>query len=90
MHVEIALFEGDQLLGRTALHAGPTQLVSASPLFQATHRLGSTAADIVLSNFPAHIDLKTVTLDIPVHESSDWESIEAGKYTLAFWCRIDI
>ena len=89
MRVELALFEGDELLGRNDVCVGAVQLVSSFPLFQATLRLGQDAADIVLSNFPAHISLSTITLEMPIHESTDWESIDLGRYTLAFWCRLD-
>jgi hypothetical protein len=37
----------------------------------------------------AGVDLKRVTLDMPIHQSADWESIELGRYTLAFWSRLD-
>jgi len=89
MRVDLALFDGDELLDRGELRMGDAELVSAFTLFEATHRLGPDAADIVLANFPAHLDLKTITLDMPIHESADWESIDLGRYTLAFWCRLD-
>jgi hypothetical protein len=89
MHVDLALFEGDVLLGRHDFHVGATRTVSGFPLFQVTHGLGQDAADIVLSDFPAHVDLKTINLDMPIHESADWESIDLGRYTLVFWCRLD-
>ena len=53
------------------------------------HKLGDEAADIVLDEFAESIELKHSTLLMPVHESADWESIELGKYTLAFWCRLN-
>jgi hypothetical protein len=68
---------------------GPVEEIHSFSLFQVNHRLGQDAADIVLSNFPSHIDLKTITLDMPIHESADWESIDLGRCTLAFWCRLD-
>ncbi|WP_242101558.1 hypothetical protein [Lysobacter sp. M2-1] len=89
MRVDLAFFDGDELLDRGELRIGVAELVSNFALFQATHRLGSDAANIVLANFPAHFDLKTISLDMPIHESADWESIELGRYTLAFWCRLD-
>ena len=89
MRVELALFDGDELLDRGELRVGSSELVTSFALFQATHQLGPDAADIVLANFPAHLDLKTITLDMPIHESADWESIDLGRYTLAFWCRLD-
>jgi hypothetical protein len=35
------------------------------------------------------VNLKTVRLDMPIHQSEDWESIELEKYTFAFRCQID-
>ncbi|UHQ18313.1 hypothetical protein LVB87_08740 [Lysobacter sp. KIS68-7] len=90
MRVDLALFDNnDALLARTEIRVGAEQVVSTCPAFRATHKLGQDAADIVLSEFPAHIDLRTVTLDMPIHEPADWESIDLGRYTLAFWCRLD-
>jgi len=89
MRVDLALFENDELLARNEIRVGAEQIISRFPLFQAAHRLGEDAADIVLSEFPAHIDLKRITLDMPIHESADWESMDLGRYTLAFWCRLD-
>ena len=57
--------------------------------FRVQYQLGATAADIVLDDFSGGIDLKRVTLDMPIHESSDWESLDLGNYTVAFWCRLD-
>jgi hypothetical protein len=89
MRVDLALFDGDELLSRNEFRVSASELVSSFPLFEITHKLGADAADIVLSGFPAHVDLKTITLDMPIHESSDWQSIDLGRYTLAFWCRLD-
>ncbi|KRG63536.1 hypothetical protein ABB26_11475 [Stenotrophomonas humi] len=89
MHVDLALFEGDELLTRDSFRVGAAELSSFSPLFKITHKLGQEAADIVLSEFPTHVDLNTIVLKMPIHESSDWESIDMGRYSLAFWCRLD-
>lgn len=90
MRVDLALFDGDELLGRVEIRVGAEQSISRFALFEAVHKLGHDAADIVLSAFPAHIDLKTITLDMPIHESEDWESLDLGRYTLAFWCRLNL
>ena len=89
MRVDLALFEGNEFLCRGEVSVGPIKGIHSFSLFQVTHHLGQDAAVVVLSNFPAHIDLKTITLDMPIHESTDWESIDLGRYTLAFWCRLD-
>jgi hypothetical protein len=87
MRVDLALFDGDKLLDRIELCIDVARRFQEFLLFNATYELGPQAADIVLSGFPASIDLKTITLDMPIHTSTDWESIDLGRYTLAFWCR---
>ena len=89
MRVDLALFEGDEFLCRGEVNVGRDEEIHSFSLFQVTHQLGQDAADIVLSNFSAHLHLKTVSLDMPIHESTDWESIDLGRYTVAFWCRLD-
>ncbi|WP_202840737.1 hypothetical protein [Luteimonas saliphila] len=89
MRVDLALFDGDELLDRGELLVGKAAQTSSFALFQATFELRPDAADIVLANFPEHVDLTKVTLDMPIHESADWESVDLGRYTLAFWCRLD-
>ena len=89
MRVELALFEGDDFLCRGEVNVSQSEEIHSFSLFQVTNKLGQDAADIVLSNFAANVDLKTITLDMPIHESADWESLDLGRYTLAFWCRLD-
>jgi hypothetical protein len=66
-------------------------VVDAVPrrLFHVARQLSGDAAKIVLSSFAPPIGLKTVNLDVPVHQSADWESIELDKYTFAFRCLLD-
>ena len=90
MHVELALFEGDTLLDRGAIRIGPTETVDMFAHFRVTHRLNVDAADVVLSDFSSHIGLVKSTLDMPIHESADWESIDVGRYTIAFQCKPDV
>ena len=89
MRVELALFEGDTLLERGEVVVSATQQVDSFELFRASHRLGPEAVDIILDAFADHMEVKRSTLSMPVHESGDWESIDLGKYTLAFWCHLD-
>lgn len=89
MRVQLALFDGDALLERTEIVVGTSERVDAFRLFRASHRLGSEAADIVLDNFAAQVELKSAKLHMPIHESDDWESIQLEKYTLAFRCHLD-
>jgi hypothetical protein len=89
MRVELALFDGDTLLERGEVRIEPTERTSSFRLFQARHKLGTEAANIVLDGFADSVHLKKATLTMPIHQSDDWESIELDKYTLAFWCRLD-
>jgi hypothetical protein len=89
MHVDLALFDGDVLLERGKISVGATRQTSSLQLFHAHHQLVNDAADITLDGFADRVGLKSVVLNMPVHESSDWESIELERYTMAFWCRVD-
>ncbi|MEA9678656.1 hypothetical protein VDG01_19760, partial [Xanthomonas campestris pv. raphani] len=86
--VSLALFEGDTLLDRGCFNVGPDKAELPFSLFNVSHQLGSDSADVVLSGFPGRVDLKRIALDMPIHESLDWESIDLGRYTVVFWCRL--
>lgn len=86
MHVELALFDGGVLLERGSIDVGLESSCSHLQHFHIAHRLHSDAAQVVLSSFSPRIDLKTVTLDMPIHQSTEWESIDLAGYTLAFRC----
>jgi hypothetical protein len=89
MRVELALFDGDTLLERGEIQVRTESRCEHLKLFHVAYRLGSDAAQVILSNFSADIKLKTVNLDMPIHQSSDWESIDLAGYTLAFRCSLD-
>lgn len=89
MLVEFALFDKDALLERSAIRICADAQCSHLALFHVAYQLCGDVAKLVLSNFSPTLGLKTVNLDMPVHQSSDWESIELAKYTFAFRCSID-
>lgn len=91
MRVDLVLFDGAILLDRGVLLIGPSETIDSFSCFRITHRLGTDAADVVLSDFVSPIRLTNVKLDMPIHESSDWESIKLNfdNYIIAFWCRLD-
>ena len=89
MRVDLGLFEGDALLDRGVIRVGPDKATDTFTHFRATHSLGPEAAEVLLADFSSHVGLKSITLDMPIHESADWESIDLDKYTVAFWCRLD-
>ncbi len=88
MHVELALFDGDELLERGSIYVDAESSCVHFTHFHIAHRLEGDAAKLVLSSFSPRVNLKTVTLDMPVHESTDWESIDLGGFTLAFRCSL--
>jgi hypothetical protein len=79
MRVELALFQGDDLPDRGNIWVSSEPRTASFDLFQAHHRLIGDAADIVLDSFSDAVGLKRVTLDMPVHESEDRESIELAS-----------
>ena len=90
MLVEFALFDQDTLLERSAIRVTTEAQCAHLDLLYVAHQLIGDAAKIVLSSFAPTIGLKTVSLDVPVHQSADWESIELDKYTFAFRCLLDV
>ena len=89
MRVEFGLFQGDRLIERGQLVVSAAAECTHFNSFQAAHFLKADSAKIVLSNFATGFGLETVKLDMPVHESDDWETIELADYTLAFRCHLD-
>jgi hypothetical protein len=88
MRVELALLINDELLGRGNVLVAPAEQTDDLGVFKASHKILDGSAIIVLSDFAEGITLRKSTLDMPIHESSDWESIDLAGYTLAFWCRL--
>jgi hypothetical protein len=89
MLVEFALFDDDTLIERSAVRVSADAQCAHLAQFQVAHQLRDDVAKIVLSNFSPDVALKTVNLDMPIHQSSDWESIELAKYTFAFRCSLE-
>ena len=89
MHVELALFDGNDLLERGCVSVGTKPTTTSFRLFHAHHSLGPNGAEIVLEGFDASAKIRRAVLDMPVHDSEDWESIELGDYTLGFRCRVE-
>lgn len=88
MRVELALLFNDKLLGRGTVLVTPIERTDDLGVFKASHTLLDESAKIVLSDFAEGVDLRKSTLDMPIHESGDWESIDLAGYTLAFRCRL--
>jgi hypothetical protein len=86
MNVELALFDGDVLIECGIVSVEVVSGCCHLKHFHIAHHLEGNAAQIVLHNFSTEIKLKTVKLDMPIHQSSDWESIDLAGYTVAFRC----
>lgn len=89
MYVDSALFDGDELLIRDSFRVGSAELSSSSLLFKVTHKLMQEVADTVLSEYQTYVELNAIVVKMRINESSDWESIDMGRYLLALWCRLD-
>ena len=89
MFVEFVLFDKDTLLERGAIRVTEEAQCSHLTKFHIAYQLLGDAAKVVLSNFSPEIGLKTASLDMPVHQSDDWESIELATHTFAFRCALD-
>ena len=88
MRIDLALFDGDALLGRGEVAIGPAEGSTELEMCRASHQLTEDMADVILSGFLSHIEIKTLTLSTSVHESVEWETQDFGRYMLAFWCRL--
>ena len=89
MRVELALLFNDKLLGRGNVSVIPIEQTDDLGVFKASHKLLEGSARITLHDFAEEVTLRRSSLDVPIHESGDWESIDLAGYTLAFWCRLD-
>ena len=89
MDVELALFDGDKLLERKVIRVSPNMASDAFDMFSVHHQLHTESAKLILDNFAETITLNRAELDMPIHESDDWETIDLSGYTLAFWCRVN-
>ena len=86
MRVDIGFFEGDELLHRGALDISSRVQTEASGNLKFTHQLQGESAEIVIEVYSNGRQIIKSTLDMPVHQSDDWESIELSQFTLAFKC----
>ena len=89
MLVEFALFDDDMLLERNSIRVSSDAQCLHLPTFNLAYQLSGEVAKLVLYNFSDRVKLKTSRLDMPIHQSQDWESIELDRYTFAFRCQID-
>jgi len=87
--VELGLFLGDRLLEKGSIRITAKEVIDKSEVVSLRHRLVDDVAEIELSVFDCGVQKVKSNLEMPVHESEDWESIELAEYTLAFKCRLN-
>lgn len=89
MIIEIGLFLGEQLLERGTIRVTDQESINEYEVISLSHCLVNDVAKLELRVFDDDIQKVKSNLEMPVHESEDWESIELAEYTLAFKCRLD-
>ena len=89
MLVEIGLFQGDELLLRGKIKVTDQEQNEENEVIALKHQLIDDIARIELRVFDHGEQQIKSNLDIPVHQSDDWESIELAQYTLAFRCSLN-
>lgn len=67
----------------------PEERVEDSSSVTIKHQLLEDSAEITIKVFSEGVRLVESVLDMPIHESDDWESIELAQFTFAFKCRLD-
>jgi hypothetical protein len=89
VRVELGLFEEDNLLFQGEINVTDTEYQEENELVKLKHQLINDEAIIELRIFNEDEQIVISTLNMPVHESEDWESIEMASYTLAFKCKLN-
>ena len=89
MQVELGLFEGDSLLFQGEINITENEYQEENEIIKLKHQLISDEAIIEMRIFNEGKQIIKSTLNMPVHESDDWESIELSNFTLAFKCKLN-
>ncbi len=87
--IEIGLFQGDELLQRGRIRVTEREQLEKNDLISLKHQLVENTARLELRVFEDGVQQIKSNLEMPVHQSDDWESIELAQYTLAFRCNLD-
>jgi hypothetical protein len=87
--IEIGLFQGDELLQRGRIKVTEFEQFEENDQISVKHQLVEDAALIELRVFDNGVQQIKSNLEIPIHQSNDWESIELAQYTLAFRCNLN-
>lgn len=89
MLVELGLFQEDNLLTKGMINITEQEQVEKNEVMELQHKLIDESAELEVRVFSEGEQLIKSSLTMPIHESDDWESIELGSFTLAFWCRLN-
>ncbi len=89
MLIEIGLFQGDELLQQGKIIVTDSEQLEENEIISLRHQLVDNTALIELTIFDNAVQKIKSNLDMPVHQSEDWESIELDQYTFAFRCNLN-
>lgn len=90
MQVEFGLFRGDKLLHRGSVEITTNEQQEINETLSLKHRLAGEMAIIELRVYEDGMQKIKSEINMPIHESEDWESIELTEYTLAFRCMLNV
>lgn len=91
MRLDLAVFDGDTLLARTSVMLGETRktevVVAGRYEFESHHAYQEPSSPVDITCRANGRHLYRAALQVGVHNSDDWESIELGTiHTLGFRC----
>ena len=89
MLIDIGLFQGEELLQQGKIKVTEQEQTDENEVISLKHQLIEDIARIELRVFDNGEQQIKSNLDMPVHHSDDWESIELAQYTLAFRCNLN-
>lgn len=89
MLIDIGIFQGDQLLQRGKIKVTEQEQIDENEIISLKHQLIDDIANIELRVFDNGKQEIKSNLNMPVHQSDDWESIELAQFTLAFRCNLN-
>ena len=89
MRVDLGIFEGDNLLFQGGIAITDKEYKEENEIVTLKHQLVNDEAVIELRIFNEGEQILKSKLNMPIHESEDWESIELDKFTLAFKCKLN-
>ncbi len=89
MLIDIGLFQGDELLQQRKINVTDREQFEKNEQLLLKHQLVGNEARIEVRILDNGVQQIKSNLDMPVHQSEDWESIELAQYTFAFRCNLN-